>query len=299
MSVALEGEVLDVAVPVEPEHAAEVGVLLLSAAHFEFRVSGGEEDGREVGCADVVEGGEVVAGGLGHGDALFGADGEVGDALSADGDEPAELSVMAAVALEPARVHADHAGEVGAGGVSGDEDLGGVAAVVGDVLEDPGDGGRRVVDAGLSGGAVGLGESVSAGGDGDGVFAVEGEFEWGVLGAAGEAAAVEPDDGGEAPGVLGEGEVELAAGDVGGRTVVEGGFAVGDVLGLHERLSVCVFELSGLSDDGCCRQEGQCQRGASEVAGDGVHVGHVLLLMPGVSSGGGGWMYREERRRLM
>lgn len=272
MSVALEGEVFDVAVPVELEHAAEVGVLLLSAAHFEVGVAGGEEDGWEVGCADMVEGCEFVAGGLGHGDALLGADGEVGDALSADGDESAELAVVAAVALEPAGVHADHAGEVGTGGVSGDEDLGGVAAVVGDVLEDPGDGGGRVVDAGLSGGAVGLGEAVSAGDDGVGVLAVEGEFERGVLGAAGESAAVEPDDGGEASGVLGDGEVELAAGDVGGRTVVEGGFAVGDVLGLHECLSVCVFELSGLSHGGCGRQEGQCQRGASEVA----VVAHVL-----------------------
>ena len=116
--------------------------------------------------------------------------------------------------LKPFGVHRHEQGEVTAGRVAADEDLPRVAAVIGDMLDRPGEGRRGIVDVGrilrLRAEAIvrchdrdaGLGEA----------FADLGaEFGPQVLGAVLQAAAVEPDVGRETLGAHGHGEVELAA----------------------------------------------------------------------------------------
>src|SRR5690606_21135109 len=82
---------------------------------------------------------------LGAGVAAQFFDREVGGHLRADGDDAGELAVRQPVGGEPARFHADHGGEVAAGGVAGEKHLVRIPAARGDVAEGPGGGGGGVV----------------------------------------------------------------------------------------------------------------------------------------------------------
>src|SRR5690606_39022122 len=132
-------------------------------------------------------------------------DREVGGHLRADGDDAGELAVRQPVGGEPARFHADHGGEVAAGGVAGEKHLVRIPAARGDVAEGPGGGGGGVVQDDVV--VHARGEPVGRRDDGDSlVLKADGPAAL----AAGEAAAVQPDDGGEARAVFGIIQVQPA-----------------------------------------------------------------------------------------
>ena len=108
VTVSVEYQMSYVLVTVQFQHAAEVGVFLRAAAHFHVALACRQQDWRQIGRSDVVQRGEFIARRLRHGNALFGADGEMRDALSAQRHEAFELRVIAAIAAEILRIHADH-----------------------------------------------------------------------------------------------------------------------------------------------------------------------------------------------
>ena len=113
MAVAFEDEMGDVLMAVELQHAAEIGVFFRTAAHFHVALACCQQDGRQIGRSDVVQRGEFVAGGLRHGNALFGADREMRNALAAQRHEAFELRVVATVKAEILWIHADHRRQIG------------------------------------------------------------------------------------------------------------------------------------------------------------------------------------------
>ena len=118
MAVSIEYQVSYVLVTVQFQHAAEVGVFLRAAAHFHVALACRQQDWWQIGRSDVVQRGEFIARRLCHGNALFGANREMRDALAAQRHEPFELRVIATVAAEILRVHADHRRQIGACGMS-------------------------------------------------------------------------------------------------------------------------------------------------------------------------------------
>ena len=118
VTVSIEYQMSYVLMTVELQHAAEVGVLLRAAAHFHVALACRQEDWRQIGRSDMVQRGEFIARRLRHGNALFGADREMRDALAAQRHEAFELRVVAAVAAEILRIHANHCRQIGACGMS-------------------------------------------------------------------------------------------------------------------------------------------------------------------------------------
>ena len=192
------------------EGGHEEHVLLSAAEHV---VLGVEREDRRQGLPDEERRGGFIASDGVAGLAAFFADRVVRENLAAHLGDAGDGAKGEPMGFETGRVHADEQGEGGAGGVSADEDLAGVAAMFGDVLDRPGEGRGGVVDVGWifrlraetvvrsHDGDAGLGEALA---DLRAVFGTK------VLGAVLQAAAVEPNVSGEALGAQRHGQVELA-----------------------------------------------------------------------------------------
>ena len=54
VSVAVEDKMRDILMPIQFEHAAEIGILLRAAAQFKLSLACCQQDGRQIGCADLI-----------------------------------------------------------------------------------------------------------------------------------------------------------------------------------------------------------------------------------------------------
>lgn len=109
--------------------------------------SGDIEEGREFGAGVIARRGTVDDAG-GFRDAAFTANGGVGDHLAADRDESGNVVYCEVVLFKVAGIHHAHGGEVGSGGMTGDEDVIRVSTVCCDILFYPCEAGDGVFDIG-------------------------------------------------------------------------------------------------------------------------------------------------------
>ena len=148
-----------------------------------------------------MDGSGVVGGdeeGIGGAKAFL-AHGIVGHGLSGNGNEAREIAALEVMDFEPTRVHADHEGEVAAGGVTAEKDFLGVAALFGNIGKGPSNGCGGVFDVG---GVFRFGvEAIVDHGDGEALFAEvlgDGDVSGVVFVAVSQGASMEPNEGWEA-----------------------------------------------------------------------------------------------------
>ena len=177
-------------------------------------VLGVDCENRRQSLADVESRGGFVAGdGVARLPALF-ADRVVGEHLGAHLGDAGDGAEGQTVGFQAIRIHADEQGKGGPGGMTADEDLMRIAAVFGDMLHRPGEGGRGVVDVG---GVFRLGAQAVVWRDdrdaslGQAFADLRAIFRTQVLAAVLHTAAVEPNVGRETLRTDGYGQVEFAA----------------------------------------------------------------------------------------
>jgi len=98
-------------------HAHHVGVFFVATQHFEFAVSGDQDQWGGVG-SNVVEWGHFIDDGLFAWYAPFFADGEVGDGVTAEGDQARYVVRVYSEWFEPLFVQSHHGRQVASCGVA-------------------------------------------------------------------------------------------------------------------------------------------------------------------------------------
>ncbi len=154
-----------------------------------------------------MEGREGIDDRLLVGDASFLADGEVGDGLTAAGDDARKVVGLELVFGEPLLVEADHGGEIATRRVTADKNLFTGTAVLADVTECPGDRGGCILD--ICGGLGLRTETIICSHDRD-ALVLESHRDGAI--PPGQAPAMEPNHRGKILHADGEIDIQLAAG---------------------------------------------------------------------------------------
>lgn len=169
-------------------HAPQICVFFVAAQHFEFSISGNQQQRWGV-FSNVKQRSHVVDDGLFSINALFFANGEMSDRVSTEWDESRNLVRIDVVCRQPVLVQSDHAGEISAGRVTADENSICRSAVLRDISERPCDRRGRIINAGCD--LNSWAQSIADSHNSDALLA---KFLRDSPFSAGQSAAMKPDD---------------------------------------------------------------------------------------------------------